>query len=955
MSDGRLVQDADGVVLSVETPGDVLFGWPIAELVGTHAPMLVHPDDREIASKVRKQVLSSGDERGVQIRVRTRSARWLWADCRFAPDRDESGEFGLRTVLEIRDVSARYFEGEALSLLVELRSLIDSADTFEEALDRGLERLAHWGGFDCGVAWEPTEGAWANVADGPQCAGETQTTAADGAPYRTVSFVAAAQVWAWADSTTEEQEVSDPCDDELRRFLLIPLVSNGTTIAVVELRGRAESIDERAVELLIAIAGQLGDAFRQHRIERELGLARRRFELAFDEAAIGMALIAPGGKCLDVNASVCALLGRSKAELIEIGFRAVTHPDDLEGDLSRARQVLRGELSTYQMEKRYIRADGEIIWGLLSISLVRDEVGDPLHFIAQIQDISDRKRAEVESARSVARFRAAFDDSPIAMALTRVDGRHVGEVVESNGRLRALAEGLGHDRPICDLADLLGAEAGVVLDRLENDLGEGTPVSSEGRLDGVNGERWVRFIAAPVGDVSNDLGRFAVVQIEDITEQRRAQDRLAHSALHDALTDLPNRTLISSRLAAAQRRSAGSGCHVGVLLIDLDNFKAVNDSLGHHAGDQLLEEVARRFVGCLRPSDTAARLGGDEFVILCDGLSNDPARALVEVDLIAQRVHDSLDAPVELDDTAQWVTASVGTHVMVGDDEPVHIALSGADVALYEAKMLGRSQTAIYDEELRRKAQTRTHISRALGRALPDGQLHLAYQPIVDLGSRNQVGAEALLRWNHPSLGSVPPDQFIEVAEHSNIIVQLGEYVTDQVCATLAHHPRLGQVAMNVSARQLARSDFVHTVMSALECHGTPASRLSIELTENMLIGAADSSLDQLNELKELGVAIGVDDFGTGYASLTYLKNLPITFVKIDRSFVEGIVDDRDDRLIVNAVIGLANDLGLSTIAEGIEREDQARILEEMGCPFAQGYFFGRPAPLEDAVGGSTP
>lgn len=909
--------------------------------------MLVHPDDREIAHTVRNRVRTTGEGQGVQVRVRTRSARWLWADCWFTSIRDSSGNFGEHTLLELSDASAQFLRSEALSLLVELRNLIDAAATFEQALNVGLDRLARWGRFDAASAWEFDQGSWSLIGGGPSGPFDGPLTPSLTARSEAVLTVASTQEWAWLDTKTTTGAALADAEGARARSLFIPLLSTGDTIAVVELCAAA-SVDDEVIELVIDVAGQLGGAFRQRRIEQELVLAQRRFELAFDEASIGMGLVAPDGTFLDANASLCNLLGRSRDELAETGFQAITHPDDLEDDLAFVHQMLNGERTTYQTEKRYLGVDGSVIWGLLSVSLVRDDAGQPLHFISQIQNIDDRKRAEADSARSVARFRAAFDDSPIGMALTRVDGEHAGDIIESNDRLRSLAADLGRQTPIANLDDLLGTENCLPFDQLNDPERGGASVSSEGQLDGANGERWVRLIAAPVSDVADDAGRYAVVQIEDITEQRLARDRLAHSALHDELTGLPNRALISARLGAAQERSAESGCHIGLMLIDLDNFKDVNDSLGHQAGDRLLEEVAGRFVSCLRPTDTAARLGGDEFVILCDGLSADVGRAQHEVSTIAQRVHDSLELPIDLDGTAQRMTVSIGTHVAAGNGESIDVALCDADAALYEAKILGRSQTASFDDDLRRKTHDRSRISRELRRALPDGQLHLAYQPVIQLNSRRTIGLEALLRWEHPSLGSVPPDQFIPVAERSNTIVQLGEYVTEQVCETLANRPEFMRVAMNVSAGQLARSNFVDTVMSALERHGAAANRLSIELTENMLIGAADSSLRQLHELKELGVAIGVDDFGTGYASLTYLKNLPITFVKIDRSFVEGIVDNKDDRVIVNAVVSLANDLGLATVAEGVEHEDQATLLEEMDCTYAQGYHFGRPKPLAD-------
>ena len=688
--------------------------------------------------------------------------------------------------------------------------------------------------------------------------------------------------------------------------------------------------------------------FRNRRSRAELDLARRRFALAFDEAAIGMALVAPDGAFIDANSSLCGLLERSRDELGRIGFQSVTHPDDLDADLEFVRQMLDGERQTYQMEKRYLRPDGSTIWGLLSVSLVRDDDGVPVHFISQIQDITARRQAEQELDRSTARFRAAFDESPIGMALIRTDGEYAGTIIEVNGQLNALAHVLGRPMPIIGLDELFGGASGVLFDELAGASDDADPLSYEVRLEGGDSERWVRVVAAPVGADGQGEGRFAIVQVSDITEGRRAQDELAHNSMHDSLTGLPNRILMTERVIQAQERTARSDRHLGVAFIDLDNFKEVNDSLGHAAGDQLLKQVADRFVHSLRPFDTAARIGGDEFVILCEELDTDPEVAARRMDDIARRLHDQLDEPIEIDGYSQWVSASIGTHVVSGTSESVDAVLSGADVAMYRAKQLGRSRTAHFDEHLRSEARNRGHISRELRHAEQRDQLHVAYQPIVSLPSREIVGAEALLRWDHPTLGSVRPDQFIAVAEESQVIVQLGEYVIRQVGHVLASG-RFGQfVTINVSARQLARSDFAGGVLETLERLSIPASLVAVELTENVLMEAGGSSLRQLEDLKRRGVGVGVDDFGTGYASLTYLKKLPVTFVKIDKSFVADLASNAEDRVIVRAVLGLSASLGLFTIAEGIETDEQATILTDMGCELAQGYLFGRPGQIDD-------
>ena len=358
--------------------------------------------------------------------------------------------------------------------------------------------------------------------------------------------------------------------------------------------------------------------------------------------------------------------------------------------------------------------------------------------------------------------------------------------------------------------------------------------------------------------------------------------------------------------------------------------------------------VLSTFVSVIRPSDTVARLGGDEFVVLCEDLATDRIEAENELLEIADRLHHVLQTPIGEPDAPQWISASIGSHVIVGTGDPIREALGNADVAMYRAKALGRSRTEVFDEALRREALERIRIAAELRHAVDRDELHVVYQPIVDLRSGAVRAAEALLRWEHPELGSVPPTRFIDIAEESNVIVQLGEFVIDDVCATLARHPQLEYVTINVSARQLATSDFVETIVGALRRHDVAPERLAIELTENVLIDAVGSSLRQLDDLRAMGVGIGVDDFGTGFASLTYLKRLPVTFVKVDRSFVDGLPDEADDRSIVEAVVGLAHALDLLPIAEGVETEAQAAFLTALDCPMAQGYLYGRPVPIDE-------
>jgi diguanylate cyclase (GGDEF)-like protein len=422
-----------------------------------------------------------------------------------------------------------------------------------------------------------------------------------------------------------------------------------------------------------------------------------------------------------------------------------------------------------------------------------------------------------------------------------------------------------------------------------------------------------------------------------------AQQRLEHQALHDPLTGLPNRTLLLDRIGQALQRHAQVGGQIGVLFADLDRFKLVNDGLGHSAGDRLLAAVAQRMRGALRPSDTVARLGGDEFAVLCE-----PLGAEADATAVAERLLAALSAPLSIDGTEVVISASIGATVGRPGDSPEAL-VRDADLAMYRAKSLGRNRAAVYDDGLQQAAQDRLHINTALRHALPRDELRLSYQPEVDLRSGRVVLVEALMRWDHPTLGTVPPSVFIPLAEESGLIAGLGEWALRGACATAAGWTAAGgtapAVAVNLSPRQLGQPDLCGTVADALRASGLPAEQLWLEVTESAVMHEPGVAVATLERLKALGVRIAMDDFGTGYSSLAQLKAFPLDALKIDRSFVSGLGDDIQDYSIVAATIELARALELVSIAEGVETAQQLDALRRLGCDIAQGYYWSRPVP----------
>ncbi|MGE0010770.1 MAG: putative bifunctional diguanylate cyclase/phosphodiesterase, partial [Azoarcus sp.] len=437
----------------------------------------------------------------------------------------------------------------------------------------------------------------------------------------------------------------------------------------------------------------------------------------------------------------------------------------------------------------------------------------------------------------------------------------------------------------------------------------------------------------------------------DITQRKVMEDEIRVLAFYDALTGLPNRRLLVDRLQqqlAASGRSKRSGA---LLFIDLDNFKTLNDTLGHDKGDLLLKHVAARLMHCVREVDTVARLGGDEFVVMLGNLGSDRAQAAAHARGVGDKILKSLGEPHDIDGQLHFSTPSIGVALFAGKNHKVDDLLRQADLAMYQAKADGRNTMSFFDPEMQAALNARAALEADLRRGLKLGQFELHYQPQVDY-TGTLIGAEALLRWNHPTRGLVQPDAFIPVAEDTGLIVPLGAWVLDTACAQLrAWSDTLDTAALtlsvNVSARQFRQADFVDVVLSALNRSGANPRCLKLELTESLLLVDAEETIARMAALKAHGVGFSLDDFGTGYSSLSYLKRLPLDQLKIDRSFVRDLLADPNDAAIARAIITLAESLGLSVIAEGVETVEQRDALARQGCLSYQGYYFGRPGPVE--------
>ncbi|MEQ1530665.1 MAG: EAL domain-containing protein [Methylococcales bacterium] len=461
--------------------------------------------------------------------------------------------------------------------------------------------------------------------------------------------------------------------------------------------------------------------------------------------------------------------------------------------------------------------------------------------------------------------------------------------------------------------------------------------------------KWLTISAVtdPAGQVTNYVGAFT-----DLSEHKDAETAIHRLAFYDPLTNLPNRRLLSDRLELAMTASARSRCYCAVLLIDLDNFKVINDTKGHGIGDLLLVEVATRLKICVRQEDTVARLGGDEFVIMLEDLDADQDKAATQAEGVGEKIMNALNQPYQLGGNEHHSSPSVGINLFFGTDLTSEEVLKHADTAMYKAKHAGRNALRFFDPDMQASLEVRMALESDLRHALEQEQLKLFYQVQID-NNCGVLGAEVLLRWLHPQHGLISPAQFIPIAEETGLIVPIGDWILHTACIQLKEwansYPTQNlQLSVNVSARQFNQSDFVDKLWTILKQTGADALLLKLELTESLVMLNVKETIEKMEQMKSFGVRFSMDDFGTGYSSLSYLKKLPLTQLKIDQSFVRDIITDQSDAAIIQTIIGMANNLNLNVIAEGVETEEQRACLESLGCLAYQGYLFSRPLPLAE-------
>jgi len=789
-----------------------------------------------------------------------------------------------------------------------------------------------------------------------------------------------------------------------------------------------------------------------------------RLRLTFDAAPVGMALVGLRGEWIQVNRELCRILGRSELELLGLTLDDLTHPDDLGPHLGLDEDLLAGRRASYVVEQRYVRPDGTAVWCEVTGSVVRTADGRPLHLLAHVTDLTQRRRHEASRRQHERRLQALADgsddvfvyrlrlhpdvaveyvsdgvsltgwtveevearpqlllslvqpdgldpvdrlsscagvDEVVALWQTR-DGREIctrsrtlavvenGRVVaveglvrtvgdqqrteqqlrRSEARLRSLVQHASDALVVTDAAGaltyatpgvhrILGwdpeAMVGVdVWDYLHPDEAAALrPV-----LSGHGGRRPVRLrvrtasgdwhcMEAVVTDLRGDAAVGGmVVSLRDVADQHEAEDALRAQALTDPLTGLPNRTLIEDRVHhAAARRDKDVGT-VAVVVVDVDRFSVINQALGHERGDALLRALANRMVGLVDDTDTVGRFAADEFVLCVEGL-----RRRTEAVALGESLRVALARPFDVDGMLVTVTVSVGIAFADRRHKRRTELVTGANLAMRQAKAAGGDAVRVFAPQLYDDVRHGHDVAQGLRGAIDDGELVTHYQPIIDLDTGVMVGAEALVRWQHPRDGLVAPDAFIPVAEETGIITALGDWVLDDACRQLAAWRATAALAevtvsVNLAARQIADAGIVSRIAGTLARHGLPPSALTVEVTETAAL--QDGHLPQLTAIHDLGVRVALDDFGTHYSSLSYLQRLPVDQLKIDRSFIAGITTQYPRRAIVTAVAQLSRALRIATVAEGIETREQEADLVLLGVDRGQGFLYNPPVPADE-------
>ena len=764
----------------------------------------------------------------------------------------------------------------------------------------------------------------------------------------------------WADEATRERVLSPLATGGQVRDVDVTLrTQDGSlrqiciSVSQVEIQLQAYLLFylRDVTALRMAQAAVLSDEQALERANEQLNRQLTLHQMTEAVAKVGYWVVYPGDAMVHLSRGYCEIAQMGGAQVVPVGEHLQSVVDE---DRPLVKRALK-QMDDAIVEYRWRRPDGKVIWlrsrvqRQVELGVIRAEFGI-------VQDISSERAALQVAAdqlaatqRSEERFRALtalssdwYWEQDAEFRFIRFDGDH------ESTKARPDESYLGKTRWDSGVLGVTDAQweahrAAVYAHEVFLDF-QMQRTREDGSL------MWVSISGAPVFDSEGSFKGYRGTGRE-ISARKQAEADIERLAFYDPLTELPNRRLLIDRLSQAITASARRSSYGALLFIDLDNFKVLNDTRGHHLGDELLKQVAHRLTGCVRSADTVARLGGDEFVVMVEEIGDTELDAAAQADAVGKKVLIALNQYYDLEGQTHHSSPSIGVALFFGQQQSVDELLQRADLAMYQSKAAGRNTLRFFDPVMQAAASARAVLEADLRRAMEEEEFLLHYQPVVDEVGKT-TGVEALLRWSHPTRGMVEPAEFIPVAEVTGLIFPLGQWVLAGACMQLvawsaSPSTRRLTIAVNVSARQFRHPEFTPQLLDLLRITGANPYRLKLELTESMLLSEFDDAIGKMGELRSMGVSFALDDFGTGYSSLSYLKRLPLDQLKIDQSFVRDVLVDPNDAAIARTILSLARSLDLSVVAEGVETAGQRDFLLRNGCKAFQGFFFGRPVPLE--------
>jgi diguanylate cyclase (GGDEF)-like protein/PAS domain S-box-containing protein len=908
-----------GVILSWNHGAEAIYGYSAGEVIGKPFFMIIAPERKESAGRIIGQMLRGAPplkDQGVGLR---KDGSKVYVTVTTWPIRNSAGEATAICTI-VRDVSVHHEAEKNRALLA---SVVESSGDLILAFNL-----------------DGTFASWNSGAE--RMTGYTSEEILG----KNVSIL-----------------IPPGREKELPKYLGI--IRDGCTVSPVDVVIQRKDGSEIDVSLTLssirnaegAVSGAAAiarDISQRKQSERALQEAGKKYRDIFEGALEGFYQTTPEGKSLAANPALAKMLGYDSPDDLILTIQETRRDVWVDPD-ERARfaQQLEEQGAVRGYECQFKRKDGTAIWVSINCRRVCGAGGRALYLEGFIQDITERKRAEKRLAAatdalrvSEERYRTAFQTSLDAIYINRMSD---GMFIDCN---QAFVDMSGYQRD--EVLGRTSLELGIWPDTRDrqtmmNMLRQDSSVCGlEVQLRRKDGKIGWGQISASVIEI--DGVRCVLSITRNISAAKTAEKTIQSLAFYDPLTGLPNRRMLMERLRQSQDAGAKGGHSQALLMIDLDHFKTLNDTLGHPCGDLMLKEVARRIIACTHEADTVCRMGGDEFVVVLEDLSIVAEEAAAQAQGVGEKILVAIEQPCLLDNHEFHSTASIGIAVFGDRQDSTDEFLQQAEIALYQAKAAGRNTLRFFSPALQAAVNARATLEEDLRQGIKTKQFLLYYQPQVEQG--HVTGAEALIRWKHPRRGIVPPDEFIPLAEESRLILPLGEWVLEAACAQIAlwagrEETAHLKVAVNISALQFRQPSFVEQVLATLSRTGAKPENLRLELTESMLVENIEDVIAKMNELQSHGLRFSLDDFGTGYSSLSYLKRLPLDRLKIDRSFVHDMLVDATSGAIAQTILSLGRAMGVAVIAEGVETEEQRDYLAGHGCYSFQGFLFSPPLPLE--------